>query len=58
MSNMSHCRFHNTYQDLKDCIQALNEIDDLNELSQPEWEFATRMIKLCQQYIDSYEDFL
>jgi hypothetical protein len=31
MANMSYCRFHNTKQDLQDCIQAIEngEIQDL-----------------------------
>ena len=32
MANMSYCRFHNTKQDLQDCIQAIEngEIQDLD----------------------------
>ncbi len=37
MSNMSYCRFQNTLRDLKDCLDALCDIDgNLSELSKEE----------------------
>ena len=41
MSNMSHCRFKNTLGDLRDCRDALSEMNDYeNELSQDEAKAA------------------
>lgn len=33
--NMSYCRFRNTYNDLSDCVYALEDID-IKDLSQEE----------------------
>ena len=42
MSNMSYCRFRNTLDDLRDCLQAL---EDEKELSKEEADSAKRMFK-------------
>lgn len=34
--NMSYCRFHNTTIDLDDCLNVLEEQDDLSTLSESE----------------------
>lgn len=52
--NMSYCRFENTYSDLADCVDAL---EDNNINSESEHNYARRMYDLCQKYIDTYEDF-
>lgn len=44
MSNMSYCRFENTYKDLKDCLDALNHQD---ELSESEARYRDLLIKMC-----------
>lgn len=44
MSNMSHCRFQNTAQDLADCYY--NHIDD-EDLSPDEKRARLKLIKLC-----------
>ena len=31
MSNMSYCRFHNTLGDLRDCVDALEQMSELKE---------------------------
>ncbi len=33
MSNMSYCRFENTSKDVADCLEALNNYWDLEDLS-------------------------
>lgn len=53
MPNMTYCRFENTYTDLKDCYEALGEID-MSELSESEREYADKLIKLCS---DVHNDF-
>ncbi|MFA5299846.1 MAG: hypothetical protein WC389_16805 [Lutibacter sp.] len=42
---MSYCRFRNTYKDLLDCYDC---IDD-EELSKDEQEARIRLIKLCKK---------
>jgi len=55
MSNSSYCRFHNTLQDLKDCADALDEVDgNLAELSKDEARAADALIKLCRRIVQDY----
>ena len=54
MSNMSYCRFQNTLRDLRDCSEALEEIDgNLAELSKDEARAANDLIELCRLIADS-----
>lgn len=50
MSNMSHCRFHNTYGDLRDCLDA---IDSQEISSKSEQVDATEMfehfLEFCEE---------
>lgn len=57
MANMSHCRFHNTLQDLQECMEALNN-GEYDTLSPNEKKNADRMIKICNQIAEDYcEDY-
>lgn len=57
MANMSYCRFKNTYQDLVDCVNALDRIVCGEEsISEREWECATRMRIWCERFIDIFDD--
>ena len=50
MSNMSYCRFQNTLRDLKDCLDALCDIDgNLSELSKEEARAADSLILVCEE---------
>ena len=49
MSNMSYCRFENTYKDLLDCSE--NLMDD--ELSQSEAKYRQKLVKLCVEIVGS-----
>lgn len=53
MANMSYCRFENTYQDLDECVIALEEQE---ELSHREERYARKMRELCEQYISLYDE--
>jgi hypothetical protein len=56
MSNMSYVRFQNTLQDLRDCADALEEIDgNLAELSKEEARAANALIELCAYIIEGYD---
>jgi hypothetical protein len=48
MSNMSYCRFENTYNDLRDCY---NNIDN-TDLSKTEEAARKRLIELCQSIVE------
>lgn len=57
MTNMSYCRFENTFADLADCVMKLEEMvnEEHFNLSQSEKEYANRMRALCREYLDIYE---
>jgi len=48
-TNMSYCRFENTYRDLQDCYNAMDD-----DLSEEETEFRKRLIELCRDISDEY----
>jgi hypothetical protein len=50
MANMSYCRFENTYRDLVDCAQAMNET-----LSERERKYKEKLVNVCQEIIEEYE---
>jgi len=43
MTNMSYCRFENTYHDLMDCVE---HMDDDN-LSDSENDYREKLLNLC-----------
>ena len=58
---MSYCRFENTYQDLEDCQDALQMrgvkgIEE--EASQYEKPYIRRLIELCKDIVEEFEDEL
>ena len=50
--NMSYCQFENTYNDLKQCFNTLQD-EGLPE-SDRELDNAKYLAKLAQDYIDTY----
>jgi hypothetical protein len=50
MPNMSYCRFENTYKDLLDCLNAMND-----DLSERESGYRGRLVEVCQEIIDEFE---
>ncbi len=62
MANMSYCRFENTTQDFRDCIDALREEEEAvvgwsgrRRMSAHERQFADQMVELCRNYIEAHE---
>lgn len=49
MANMSYCRFHNTRLDMRDCIEAL---ENGEELSREEAEKCVLMFEEIVRYLD------
>lgn len=47
---MSYCRFENTYRDLMDCYNNIND-----ELSGREHRYREQLVELCQSIIDEYD---
>ena len=57
MANMSYCRFENTYSDLIDCANALEDIALDNEsISRIEWRYAKRLRGLCERFVDAFDE--
>lgn len=50
---MSYCRFQNTYQDLKDCVENFTSLHDLSKV---ERDYALKMRKLCVEYLGLVEE--
>ena len=50
MSNMSYCRFENTYRDLQDCKENMDDTD----LSDTEKKYRKWLIELCQDIASDY----
>jgi hypothetical protein len=50
MANMSYCRFENTYRDLLDCLDAMNDRVDDREKG-----YRDRLVGICREIIDEYE---
>ena len=53
MGNMSYCRFRNTLEDLRDCF---DNWDDLEENQKEEERARQRILKLCKQIVECYGD--
>jgi hypothetical protein len=58
MSNMSYCRFENTYRDLLDCYHALQDSDSFpladSDMSESEGKAMHRLIELCGKIVDTF----
>ena len=50
MPNMSYCRFENTYRDLLDCLDNMNE-----QLSESEAGYRERLVDICKEIVNEYE---
>lgn len=48
MANMSYCRFENTYRDMQDCVDALEE-EGFESLSENEKHYAKLLVKLANE---------
>ncbi len=58
MANMSYCMFENTYGDLRDCVERLEEdgyISVLKESTKYEQRAMTAMYDLCKRYMELIE---
>lgn len=56
MSNMSYCRFENTFNDLSDCYSAMvEENQTINDLSNDEARAFRKMYELMKEFIQEIE---
>ena len=56
MSNMSYCRFENTFKDLQDCLEDLEYGNDFSELSESEQKYRNKLVKICKRISDEFEE--
>ena len=54
MPNMKYCQFENTYHDLVNCY---NDMQDEPE-SESEKRYRHRLLKLCREIVSEFEDEL
>ena len=47
MSNMSYCRFENTYDDLRDCYEHWSGADSESEI-----QYRKKMLELCMRIVN------
>ena len=52
MTNMSYCRFENTYKDLDDCI---NHWFDIGQ-SDTEKEYKEKLLNLCKMIVNENDN--
>jgi len=50
--NMSYCRFHNTAQAYRDCLEAINDSEEMEDISKDEEHAMIELISLSQQLLD------
>ena len=60
MANMSYCRFENTNNDLRDCVDAMEEAYDMADLdlSRTELSSLKYMRSLCEKFLEESERLL
>jgi len=56
MSNMSYCRFENTYRDMEDCKEALDELFNYQQLSESELRYAKKLCVTCAEILSAVAD--
>ena len=49
MSNMSYAQFENTYNDLRQCYDAMDDDDEGTEAI-----YKAKLIKLCKKIVEEY----
>lgn len=58
MANMPYCRFRNTEQDFRDCVDAIGNADSIDDFSNAERKSAERLYHLANEYVAYYEQLL
>jgi len=55
---MSYCRFHNTRNDMMDCLGAMQEYTELDNLSDMERSALFSMLDIAREMIDMEDEVL
>lgn len=58
MGNMSYCRFENTSKDLADCLEALNNHWDMDDLSMYELSGLRKLLEYSQEIVNLEDEII
>lgn len=60
MSNMSYCMFENTYRDLEQCVSAMEDAENINDLDMNSYEQSAfyAMFNMCRNFLAEHERLL
>ena len=50
MSNMSYCRFRNTLEDFRDCVNNIEDVDISDEEAQARYHLIKEVAELVEKY--------
>ena len=56
MANMSYCRFQNTADDMRDCVDAIDN-GELTELSNREQRAFVEFVELCRSVAERFNPY-
>ena len=56
MANMSYCRFENTARDLRDCLQAIENGEHIDDLSSYEKNGLEDLMSYCEEMFHMKEE--
>lgn len=51
--NMSHCRFENTVEDLRECYENINDVNETNEY---EMRARVQLLELCKLILEEADE--
>ncbi len=54
MPNRPTARFHNTLNDLQDCLDALRDVREIEHLPESQQEDARALIALCREVVEEF----
>lgn len=54
--NMSYCRFQNTLNDLEDCYENIDSLNETEPGTKLEWNARNRLIEMCCNIALEYGD--
>lgn len=60
MPSMTYCMFENTEGELSQCVDLMEQAENIGELDMSEREFAafSRMFRLCRTFLAEHERLL
>lgn len=56
--NMHYCAFENTYRDLRQAMDKLEEQGEDEDLGPDEAKYRRMLVRLCQEIVRDYPEFL